>query len=65
MAYGRLRDVVKFSIPVGFVLLVIGVVLFMNSEAGTHQEKLGTVFMMYSGIVLGIGFTAKIALKSS
>ncbi|MGI0027094.1 MAG: hypothetical protein ACREAD_04555 [Nitrosopumilaceae archaeon] len=65
MAYGRLRNVVKFSIPVGLALLVIGIVLFMNSESGTHSEKLGIVFMMYSGIILGIGFTALVALKST
>ncbi len=65
MAYGRLRNVAKFSIPVGLALLVIGIVLFMNSDAGTHPEKLGIVFMMYSGIILGVGFTALVALKSS
>ena len=65
MAYGRLRNVVKFSIPIGLAFLVIGIVLFMYSEAGTQPEKLGIVFMMYSGIILGIGFTALIALKSS
>lgn len=65
MAYGKLRNVVKFSIPVGIAFLVIGIFLFMNYDVGSHQEKLGTVFMMYSGIILGIGFTALVALKSS
>jgi len=55
MSYGRLRDVVKFTIPVGLALLILGVILFMNSDVGTKPEKLGIVFMMYSGIILGIG----------
>jgi hypothetical protein len=65
MAYGRLRNVVKFSISVGIALLCIDVIMFMSSDSGTKPEKLGTVFMMYSGILLGVGFTALVALKSS
>lgn len=64
MSYSRLRAVIKFSIPVGLAFLIIGVILFINSDAGTKPEKFGTVLMMYSGIILGIGFTALVALKS-
>ena len=64
MSYGRLRKVAKFSIIVGFAFLCIGVILFLNSEAGARSEKVGTVFMMYSSIFLGIGFTALVALKT-
>lgn len=64
MPYGRLRKVAKFSIIVGFAFLCIGVVLFLSSDSGTKPEKVGTVFMMYSSIFLGIGFTALIALKT-
>lgn len=63
MAYGRLRNVVKFSISVGIALLCAGVIMFMVSDSGSKPEKLGTVFMMYSGILLGVGFTALITLK--
>lgn len=64
MSYNRLRKAAKFSIIVGFAFLCIGVILFMNSDTGTKPEKFGTVLMMYSGIFLGIGFTALIALKT-
>jgi hypothetical protein len=64
MSYRGLRNVAKFLIIIGFAFLCIGVILFLNFEAGTKLEKVGTVFMMYSSIFLGIGFTAKIALKT-
>jgi len=64
MSYGQLRKVVKFIIPIGIAFLVIGVFLFMNADVGTKEEKVGIVMMMYSGIVLGIGFAVLVALKT-
>jgi vacuolar-type H+-ATPase subunit I/STV1 len=64
MSYGRLRNVAKFSISIGLAFLCIGIFLFLSNDAETKPEKMGTVFMMYSGIMLGIGFIALVALKS-
>jgi len=64
MSYRRLRNAAKFSIGIGIAFLCIGVALFLSSNAGTQPEKFGIVFMMYSGIMLGIGFTAFVVLKS-
>jgi hypothetical protein len=60
-----LRKVSTFSIILGMVFLSIGVSLFLSSNTGTQPEKVGIVFMMYAGVMLGIGFTAFIALKST
>jgi hypothetical protein len=65
MSVRKLKRASMFSIGVGLGFLCVGVFYFMNSPEGSHMEKLGTVFMMYSGIMLGIGFTALIALKST
>lgn len=65
MSYNRLRTVSKYSLAVGIILLSIGVFLFMNSDVGEKSEKLGIIFMMYGGVMLGVGFTALVALKSS
>ena len=64
MSYNRLRMVSKYSLVVGIILLSVGVFLFMNSDAGEKSEKLGIIFMMYGGVMLGVGFTALVALKS-
>lgn len=64
MSYNRLRMVSKYSLVVGIILLSIGVFLFMNSDVGEKSEKLGIIFMMYGGVMLGVGFTALVALKS-
>lgn len=64
MSYNRLRTVSKYSLVVGIILLSVGVFLFMNSDVGEKSEKLGIIFMMYGGVMLGVGFTALVALKS-
>jgi|APSaa5957512535_1039671.scaffolds.fasta_scaffold79411_2 hypothetical protein len=64
MSYNRLRTVSKFSLLVGVAFLMIGVALFIGSDAGEKPEKIGIVFMMYGGVMLGVGFTALVALKT-
>ena len=64
MSFRQLRNVWKFCISIGIGFLSIGVFYFMNYDNNSHLEKVGTVLMMYSGIFLGIGFTALITLKS-
>ena len=64
MSYNRLRMVSKFSLIVGFIFLAFGVALFMGSDVGDKTEKLGIIFLMYGGVMLGVGFTALVALKS-
>lgn len=64
MTYSRLRNVSKFSLIIGVAFLLLGIALFIFSDAGDKTEKLGVVLMMYSGIMLGVGFTALVALKS-
>lgn len=64
MNFRKFRNAWKFSIGVGLGFLCVGVYLFLNSNAGTQPEKFGIVFMMYSGIFLGIGFTIYITLKA-
>ena len=54
----------KFSLIIGFIFLSFGVALFMGSEAGDKTEKVGIVLLMYGGVMLGVGFTALVALKS-
>lgn len=64
MSVRKLKRASMFSIAVGLGFLCVGIFDFMNSPEGSHLEKLGTVLMMYSGIMLGIGFTAYITLKT-
>lgn len=54
----------KASLAIGITCLVLGVLLFGENPTGTPQEKFGTIFMMYSGIFIGIAFTIYVTLKA-
>jgi len=49
---------------VGLSFLSVGIALFLFGDIGDKIEKVGIVLMMYSGILLGVGFTALVALKT-
>jgi hypothetical protein len=64
MNFRKFRNAWKVSLGIGIGFLILGVYWFMNSGSGTPQEKIGTVFMMYSSIFIGIAFTIYVTLKS-
>ena len=65
MSHNQLRNATRFSLLIGSAFLIIGVILFLVSDVGEKSEKIGIVLMMYGGVMLGVGFTALVALKSS
>lgn len=64
MGVNRLKKSAKGGLISGVILLAFGILLFMNFESESKPEKLGVVLMMYGGLLIGMAYTAFVALQT-
>ena len=55
----------RYGLAVGLILLILGMVLFIVFESGEKIEKIGVFLMTFGGVMIGMGYTAYVAGKTT
>jgi hypothetical protein len=64
MSENWFRSKSRYGLNVGLCLFTVGIFLFFLSPSGDKLEKFGLFLLTFGALMIGMGYTAHIALKS-